>query len=155
MNAASPNALGRALRGFFADHLPRVRGASPHTVYSYRDTFVLLLRFVATQTRRSVPELDIDHLGPQDVLDFLHDLEVARHNSVATRNVRLAAIHAFFRSVRQSTPSEWSNASEYWPCRSSALTHVPSNTWSSPRFRRCSQRSIARRSAAVAIMRSS
>jgi len=41
--------LGRALRGFFADHLPRVRGASPQAVQSYRDAFVLLLRFVAVQ----------------------------------------------------------------------------------------------------------
>jgi integrase/recombinase XerD len=104
MNAAAPNTLGRALRGFFADHLPRVRGASPHTVRSYRDTFVLLLRFVATRKRCSVPELDIDNLGPQEVLDFLHDLEVGRHNIVATRNVRLAAIHAFFRYCAAEQP---------------------------------------------------
>jgi integrase/recombinase XerD len=78
MTATSPNTFGRALRGFFADHLPRVRGASPHTIRSYRDTFVLLLRFVATRKDRSVPELDVDHVGPQEVLDFLHDLEVER-----------------------------------------------------------------------------
>jgi integrase/recombinase XerD len=96
--------LGRALRGFFADHLPRVRGASPHTVRSYRDTFVLLLRFIATRKKRSVSELDVDHLGPQEVLDFLHDLEVERHNIAATRNVRLAAIHAFFRYCASEHP---------------------------------------------------
>jgi site-specific recombinase XerD len=104
MNASSPNTLGRALRGFFADYLPRVRGASPHTVRSYRDTFVLLLRFVATRKERSVPELDVDHVGPQEVLDFLHDLEVERHNIAATRNVRLAAIHAFFRYCAAEHP---------------------------------------------------
>jgi integrase/recombinase XerD len=104
MNASSPNTLGRALRGFFADYLPRVRGASPHTVRSYRDTFVLLLRFVATRKERSVPELDVDHLGPEEVLDFLHDLEVERHNIAATRNVRLAAIHAFFRYCAAEHP---------------------------------------------------
>jgi hypothetical protein len=42
MNSPKPNALARVLRGFFADHLPRVRGSSPHTVLSYRDTLVLL-----------------------------------------------------------------------------------------------------------------
>jgi integrase/recombinase XerD len=104
MNAASPNTLGRALRGFFTDYLPRVRGASPHTVRSYRDTFVLLLRFVATHKRCSVPELGVGHLGPQEVLDFLHDLEVERHNIAATRNVRLAAIHAFFRYCAAEHP---------------------------------------------------
>jgi len=104
MNAASPNALGRALRGFFADHLPRVRGTSPHTVHSYRDTFVLLLRFVAAHRRRSVTQLDVENLGPQDVLDFLHHLEAERHNLPATRNVRLAAIHAFFRYCAAEHP---------------------------------------------------
>jgi len=104
MKATSPNSLARTLRGFFADHLPRVRGASPHTVRSYRDTFVLLLRFVAAGKRRSVPDLDIEHLGPQEVLDFLHDLEVGRRNIAATRNVRLAAIHAFFRYCAAEHP---------------------------------------------------
>ena len=37
MSAATRTELARALRGFFADHLPRVRGASPHTICSYRD----------------------------------------------------------------------------------------------------------------------
>ena len=105
MNAASANTLGRALRGFFADHLPRVRGASPQTVQSYRDTFVLLLRFVAAQRRRSVIELDVEDLGPQVVLDFLHHLEAERHNVPATRNVRLAAIHAFFRYCAAEHPN--------------------------------------------------
>ena len=44
MTAAIPNDLARALRAFFADHLPRVRGTSPHTIRSYRDSLVLLLR---------------------------------------------------------------------------------------------------------------
>ena len=38
----------------------RVRGTSPHTIQSYRDSLVLLLRFVATQTQRSVHQLDLD-----------------------------------------------------------------------------------------------
>jgi site-specific recombinase XerD len=38
------------------------------------------------------------------VLDFLHDLEVERHNIAATRNVRLAAIHTFFRYCAAEHP---------------------------------------------------
>jgi integrase/recombinase XerD len=104
MKAVSPNTLARTLRGFFADHLPRVRGTSPHTVHSYRDTFVLLLRFIADRRRRTVADLDVEDLGPQDVLDFLHHLEVERRNIAATRNVRLAAIHAFFRYCAAEHP---------------------------------------------------
>lgn len=106
MNPSVPNTLGRALRGFFADHLPRVRGASPQTVQSYRDIFVLLLRFVASQQRKSVIDLDVGDLGPQVVLDFLQHLEVERHNVPATRNVRLAAIHAFFRYCAAEHPDQ-------------------------------------------------
>ncbi len=39
--------LACALRAFFTQHLPQVRGASPHTVRSYRDSLALLLRFAA------------------------------------------------------------------------------------------------------------
>ena len=105
MNAPRPNALARALRGFFSDHLPRVRGSSPHTVLSYRDSLVLLLRFVAEQRRRTVSQLDVDDLGPPEILAFLQHLETSRHNLVATRNVRLAAIHAFFRYCSSEDPT--------------------------------------------------
>jgi integrase/recombinase XerD len=104
MNTPSPNTLGRALRRFFTDHLPRVRGASSHTVQSYRDAFVLLLRFVAAQRRVAVSELDLSDLGPQEVLNFLQHLEAERHSVPATRNVRLAAIHAFFRYCAAEHP---------------------------------------------------
>jgi integrase/recombinase XerD len=106
MNSPKPNALARVLRGFFADHLPRVRGSSPHTILSYRDTLVLFLRFVANRQKRSVSQLDLGDLGPPEVLAFLEHLETNRHNLVATRNVRLAAIHAFFRYCATADPTQ-------------------------------------------------
>src|SRR5438094_10008484 len=96
-NSPHATALAPLLRGFFADHLPRVRGSSPHTVLSYRDTLVLFLRFVADRRKRSVSQLDLGELDPPEVLAFLEHLETNRHNLAATRNVRLAAIHAFLR----------------------------------------------------------
>ena len=105
MNSSKPNALGRVLRSFFTDHLPCVRGSSPHTILSYRDTLVLFLRFVADRRMRSVSELDVGDLDPPEVLAFLEHLETTRHNLVATRNVRLAAIHAFFRYCATADPT--------------------------------------------------
>jgi integrase/recombinase XerD len=104
MSAAGPNALARALRGFFADHLPRVRGMSSHTVRSYRDAFTLLIRFLSQSRRRPVVGLDFEDLGPDGVLAFLDHLENERGNGTATRNARLAAIHAFARYVATSDP---------------------------------------------------
>ncbi len=104
MKAAIPNSLAYALRRFFTDYLPAVRGASPHTVLSYRDAFTLLLRFLAERHHRSTVELDLDSLDPDSVLAYLNHLEQNRGNSATTRNARLAAVHAFARFTATLRP---------------------------------------------------
>lgn len=104
MKPARPNDLARALRGFFADHLPRVRGVSPHTVRSYRDAVTLLLRYLAARRHRSVVDLDLADLEPEAILAFLDHLEVERRNGSSTRNARLAAVHSFARYAAASHP---------------------------------------------------
>jgi site-specific recombinase XerD len=104
MRPALPNSLACALRGFFADHLPSIRGASPHTVRSYRDAITLLLRFLAVRYGRPVVELDLDCFDSDSVLAFLDNLEQNRGNCVTTRNARLAAVHAFARFAATQQP---------------------------------------------------
>jgi len=99
-----PTKFATALRAFFAQHLPLTRGLSPRTVLSYRDTFVLLLRFLAARHGCGVVDLELQHLRVGDVLAFLEHLETERKNSVATRNARLAAIHAFARFLATRDP---------------------------------------------------
>ena len=101
-----PNILAHALRDFFANYLPLLRGMSPYTIISYRDCWVLLLRFVSAQRKRSIVKLDVEDLDTKTIIDFLQMLEDERHNSVATRNVRLAAIHAFFRYLSGKHPDK-------------------------------------------------
>ncbi len=101
-----PTLLARALRAFFADHLPRLRGASANTTQSYRDSLALLLRFVAEQHKRPVAALDFDAIGTAEVIAFLSHLQEVRGNAISTRNVRLAAIHAFFRYAAESHPEQ-------------------------------------------------
>jgi integrase/recombinase XerD len=104
MKTKSPNGLALALRDFFGDYLPKLRGMSPHTIASYRDSLVLLLRFVANEQKHCVSLLDFKDLDAQQVLSFLAYLERERHNGATTRNVRLSAIHAFFRYVAARHP---------------------------------------------------
>jgi len=104
MKRTAPNSLACALRSFFTDHLPRVRGASPHTVRSYRDALALLLRFLAVRHGRPVVELDLDSLDADSVLAYLDHLEQDRGNSTLTRNARLAALHAFARFAATLQP---------------------------------------------------
>src|SRR5262249_3537653 len=65
---------------------------------------VLLLRFVGAQYQRPVVTLDIQDLDPERVIAFLQHIEDERHNRPTTRNVRLAAIHAFFRYLAGRHP---------------------------------------------------
>lgn len=97
MTSPPPNALASALRAFFGDHLPIIRGLSPHTIRSYRDSVALLLRFLASTTPRAVTALDVPDLTVEHIVAFLQHLEQQRRVTATTRNVRLAAIHAFAR----------------------------------------------------------
>ena len=104
MKRQSPNVLGAVVRDYFTDHLPRVRGMSPHTIQSYRDSLALLLRFLSARSKRPVADLDLKDLDPQGILAFLSYLERERKNGAATRNIRLSAIHALFRFVASRNP---------------------------------------------------
>lgn len=110
MNPKSPNCLASCLRHYFADHLPRLRGVSPHTIHSYRDSMVLLLNFVAAKRKVQVCDLDLNDIQPDRIIAFLAHLENERKNRVTTRNVRLAAIHAFFRYVGAHHPEHLDQA---------------------------------------------
>lgn len=102
--APLPNALARAVHGFFGEFVPELRGLSRHTLLSYRDTLALLLRFVAKSRRCDPASLDLEAVSPNVILAFLNYIEQERHCKTSTRNVRLAAIHAFFRYVSIYTP---------------------------------------------------
>ena len=104
MRTGVPNQLSAALSDYLTDHLPRLRGTNPHTIHSYRDSMVLLLRFLSQHLSKPVTALDLADLAPPAILAFLSYLERERKNGVATRNVRLSAIHAFFRFVAARNP---------------------------------------------------
>ena len=99
-----PNKLARALQDFFGDHLPRLRGMSPNTIHSYRDCLVMLLQYSAKQQRCPITRLEIDHIDAKRILGFLQMLEDKRGNQPTTRNIRLAAIHVFFKYFAYKYP---------------------------------------------------
>ena len=104
MKAAYPTDLGRGIVRYFQEYLPTQRGLSPHTIHSYRDAVVLLLQFAAGDVHRRIEQLQIADLSAERVAKFLSFLETARHNGIATRNARLAAIHGFARFLAAERP---------------------------------------------------
>lgn len=90
------SALAPTLQGFFTERMLTQRRASPNTVASYRDTFRLLLGFAQHRTGKTPSKLALEDLDAVLIGAFLDHLEVERHNSVRTRNTRLAAVHSLF-----------------------------------------------------------
>ena len=91
--------LAALLQAFFTDRLLQQRQASPHTVAVYRDSFRLLLRYAETELGRQPSDLLLEDLDVHFISGFLQHIEQERHNSSRTHNVRLAAVHSFFRYV--------------------------------------------------------
>jgi integrase/recombinase XerD len=100
MNKPSrPLLVGPLLQSFFSEHLCSHKDASIQTIASYRDTFRLLLSYVQQTACIEPAALRITDLQVTVILAFLAHLEQQRHNSVRSRNIRLAAIRSFFRLV--------------------------------------------------------
>jgi site-specific recombinase XerD len=100
------------LQAFFQDWLGGQRNLSRHTVLSYRDTWRLFLRFVASRKARAVSQLVLKDLTEAEVLAFLRHCEDDRHTSIGTRNCRLAALRSFFHFVADREPTVAAHCAE-------------------------------------------
>jgi integrase/recombinase XerD len=99
MKKAYAPELAQLIQRFFEDYLPGLRGMSIHTIRNYRDSVILFLRFLSREVRRGIENLEIADLTSTRAEAFLMHLERERHNSITTRNTRLAALHTFARFV--------------------------------------------------------
>ena len=84
-------------RRFFAEYLIEQRALSPHTVAAYRDAFLLFLAFAEARLGKSPADLSLADITSELLLAFLDHLEQERHNTVRSRNARLAALRAFLK----------------------------------------------------------
>jgi integrase/recombinase XerD len=100
----TPADLSPLLEAFFTQRLIAQRKASPHTINSYRDTFSLLLKFAERRLRCPASKLTLENLAAPFLAAFLDHLETTRSNGARTRNLRLAAIHSFFRYAALEAP---------------------------------------------------
>ena len=100
------------LHRFLTSHLAGLRGCSPNTIASYRDTFKLLIAFLRDD--RSIPpdKLTLDHIDAAAISGFLTWLEAERHNSISTRNQRLAAISSFYRWLQTQDPARMASGQD-------------------------------------------
>ena len=99
-----PTDFSLYLTQFLSDYLPGQKNVSPNTIRSYRDTFKLLLQYF--QEREGIPpeKITMSCLIQERVISFLDWLETERGCAVTTRNLRLTAVHSFFRYAQAQAP---------------------------------------------------
>src|SRR5437867_13275297 len=73
------------------------RQVSPHTISSYRDTFRMFLKFAQQRLHKPPSSLNFEQIDAPLIVAFLDHLEKQRRLSSRSRNLRLTAIHSFFR----------------------------------------------------------
>jgi len=100
-----PTDFAEHLTRFLSEYLPAQKNVSKNTIYSYRDTFKLLIRYCQEKEGFAAERITMDVLSSKLIAGFLEWLEMERRCSVSTRNQRLAAIHSFFRYGQCEDPS--------------------------------------------------
>ena len=118
--------LGPWLRRFLVEYLVTDRDLASNTQPSYRDTWVLLLPFLAGQVRQTPDRLQVTDLTPERVRQFLKHLEHDRQCSAITCNQRLAAIRSFAGFVAAHSPEhvDWCGQVRAVPVKKDASSPV-------------------------------
>ena len=101
----TPSTLAPLLQRFFTQRLMQQRQASPHTISSYRDTFRQFLKFMQQRLRKPPSRLTFQEIEAPLIVAFLDELEKQRGLSIRSRNLRLTAIHSFFRYAAFEAPA--------------------------------------------------
>jgi len=92
-----PPSFPALVQAYFAEYLTQQRALSKQTIAAYRDGFVLFLGFVESRLGKSPNAITLADITPDMIIAFLDHLERQRHNSVRSRNARLAALRSFLK----------------------------------------------------------
>ena len=99
-----PTDFSYHLTKYLGEYLPFIKNFSANTIHSYRDTFKLLLLYFNEELNIPTHKVQIKHVTPNAVKGFLEWLKEKRGSSVCSANIRLAAIHAFFKYLQNREP---------------------------------------------------
>ena len=102
---------------FLTEEIITNRRMSVNTQKSYRDTFLLFIKFLEKYGFTNILRFHIQQITPDLIIAFLQFLENERNASAATCNQRLATIKSFVSYVSRQAP-EFLNAS-------SAIINIP------------------------------
>ena len=115
--------IGSLITDFFCLYLPNEAGLSENTLKSYRDTFILYIKYLEERGAYTPRNMDMSSFTADLVSKFLDWLESERHSSVSTRNQRLAALKTFSNYVIHKAPENCKGCQDVLHLR---IKHAPS-----------------------------
>ena len=118
--------FSKYLTNFLSKYLPHERGASSNTISSYRDTFILFIRFMESK-KVMLNKLTIGKITKDAIIEFLDWVQNERKNSNATRNARLAAMHSFFKYIQYHQPENLFDFQQILSIKIKKAASVPMN----------------------------
>jgi site-specific recombinase XerD len=101
---STPASFAPLVERFFTQRLMQQRQASPHTISSYSDSFRQFLHFAHERLHKPPARLSFEEIDAPLIVAFLEDLEKRKGVSVRSRNLRLTALHSFFRYAAFEAP---------------------------------------------------
>lgn len=110
---------------YFLQYLPLQLGASENTIKSYRDTFIIFLRYCNDILGIKSEKLYLSKINRHIIEEFLLWLESEKNYSASSRNQWLASVHAFFRYIQTQAPEYMSLCSQVLSVRSKKVPQKP------------------------------
>lgn len=94
------------LTSFFSQYLKLQRGLSDNSIASYSDAFLLFFRYCKSMYGMQPDRISFKNINRDLICGYCQWLEEKMKSSVKTRNLRLTAIHSFFRYIQMQIPEQ-------------------------------------------------
>ena len=88
--------LWKYVRSYLTVYLPRIRGLSPKTIDSYRQSMSMYCSFLKEHNGIDFSKISFDHLRRESVVEFVHRLR-GRGCRASTCNLRLSSLKSFLK----------------------------------------------------------
>lgn len=105
MNKINDIRLFRTFKEYFDVYLPKVRSKSAKTVNTYRTAVNMYNDYVKSRDQKDLYMVTVSDYTANSILSFRDWLQNERGNSIATLNLRIAAIRAFCKYMMKDDPA--------------------------------------------------
>lgn len=96
-NSRSESQFWCYVRDYLTVYLPKIRGLSPKTADSYRQSIGLYCSFLKQKSAIAFSKVSFEHITREWVMNFLRWLREERNCKTTTRNLRLSSLKSFLK----------------------------------------------------------